>query len=116
MSVLITDSGEGVGLVYAWAFEQQVGATGARKFEKQDCFVPWHLPEQYLGDTEEESLPCKGIRHESKRTVELQRYCHLFRKGELEALLEQVPGVRVERSYYDQSNWCVVFRAPLQGS
>lgn len=103
-----------MGLVYAWAFEQQVGATGARKFDKQDCFVPWHLPEQYLGEAEQEALPCKGVRHESKRTVELQRYCHLFRKGELEQLLEAVPGVRVERSYYDQSNWCAVFRAPPQ--
>jgi len=99
--------------VYAWAFEQQVGATGARKFEQQDCFVPWHLPEHYLGSEETDAaaqLPCKGVRHEGKRTVELQRYCHVFRQGELEELLLVEPGVSIERSYYDQSNWCVCFR------
>lgn len=36
------------------------------------------------------------------------RYCHVYRKGELSALVAAVPGMRVITSYYDTSNWCVV--------
>ena len=97
--------------MYAWAFEQQAGATGSRKFDSKDCFVPWHLPLKYLADTEQ--LPCNGVVNEQKRTVELQRYCHLFGKGELEELFLQFEGISVSRSYYDQSNWCVVLAKAL---
>uniref|UniRef100_A0A0G4GWI3 Methyltransferase type 11 domain-containing protein n=1 Tax=Chromera velia CCMP2878 TaxID=1169474 RepID=A0A0G4GWI3_9ALVE len=30
-------------LVYVWAFEQEDGSVGARKFVSQDVFVPWHI-------------------------------------------------------------------------
>lgn len=38
----------------------------------------------------------------------LQRYCHVYEKGELEALWMTFKGIRVVESYYDASNWCVV--------
>eukprot|EP00946_MAST-07B_sp_MAST-7B-sp1_P003048 g3048.t1 len=37
-----------------------------------------------------------------------QRYCHVYRKGDLEALVEEVPNLKVLRSYFDCSNWAIV--------
>lgn len=38
------------------------------------------------------------------------RYYHVFQQGELEQLCAQVAGVKVQTSYHDQGNWCVVLR------
>lgn len=45
----------------------------------------------------------------AKGAVVLQRFYHLFEAGELEGLVGRLPGCRVVDSYYDRSNWCVVF-------
>ncbi|XP_039282527.1 alkylated DNA repair protein alkB homolog 8-like [Nilaparvata lugens] len=37
------------------------------------------------------------------------RYYHVFKEGELEELCSFVPEIKVEKVYYDQGNWCVVF-------
>lgn len=36
------------------------------------------------------------------------RFYHVFQQGELEVLCSQVTGVRVQSSYHDQGNWCVI--------
>lgn len=36
------------------------------------------------------------------------RYYHLFQQGELEQLCAQISGVRVQSSYHDQGNWCLI--------
>ncbi|KAM7399386.1 hypothetical protein PAMP_018659 [Pampus punctatissimus] len=36
------------------------------------------------------------------------RYYHVFQQGELEQLCVQVSGVKVQSSYHDQGNWCVI--------
>lgn len=36
------------------------------------------------------------------------RYYHVFQKGELEQLCGQLAGVKVQSSYHDQGNWCVI--------
>lgn len=36
------------------------------------------------------------------------RYYHVFQQGELEQMCGQVAGVKVQRSYHDQGNWCVI--------
>ena len=46
-----------------------------------------------------------------KSAVVVQRYCHLYGPGELEALMRRVPGASVASSCYDRSNWCVVMQA-----
>ena len=38
----------------------------------------------------------------------LQRYCHVYRKGDLERLVAQVPTLRLREAYFDCSNWAVV--------
>ncbi|RMX68215.1 hypothetical protein DD238_006539 [Peronospora effusa] len=42
--------------------------------------------------------------------VVVQRYCHMFKQGELESLVELSGIAKVETSYYDESNWAVVLR------
>ena len=37
----------------------------------------------------------------------LQRYCHVYREGELIELIGAVGGCTVEEEYYDTGNWCV---------
>lgn len=44
----------------------------------------------------------------SKGAVVYQRYYHLFERGELDRLVEQLPGARLADSFYDKDNWCVV--------
>ena len=55
-------------------------------------------------------LPAAWAVDREKGTVVLQRYCHLYGPGELEALVQAVPGARVASSCYDRSNWCIVMQ------
>ena len=46
----------------------------------------------------------------AKRTVVFKRFYHLFDEGELDSLIQQVPGVCITDSFYDKSNWCVIYQ------
>lgn len=46
----------------------------------------------------------------AKGTVVFKRYYHLFDEHELDSLVLQVPGVCITDSFYDKSNWCVVYQ------
>ena len=37
-----------------------------------------------------------------------QRYYHVFREGELVSMIYKVPGLNVEKQFYDHENWCVL--------
>lgn len=52
----------------------------------------------------------------SKGAVVFQRYYHLFGPGELEGLVEQLAdeGAVVVDSFYDRSNWCVIFERRMR--
>lgn len=53
----------------------------------------------------------EGIRiDEAKGAVVLQRYYHLFEQYELDGLVQEIPGLKVVDSFYDRSNWCVIFQ------
>ncbi|KAL3803107.1 hypothetical protein ACHAW5_001971 [Stephanodiscus triporus] len=45
-----------------------------------------------------------------KNLVVFQRYCHMYRKGELEYLCGQVPGLEVMESSYEKGNHVVLLR------
>lgn len=45
---------------------------------------------------------------ESSSPPVFHRYYHVFQQGELEQLCGQVTGVKVQSSYHDQGNWCVI--------
>jgi hypothetical protein len=120
--IRVTRSGGRV-LVYAWAMEQD--DSSRRKFEQQDCFVPWHMPLHYSqpnsssSSSSSSSTPASSSSSPANQAndpssfVVLQRYCHVFRKGELEDLFVSVGG-HVIHSFYDHANWCVVISKPRQ--
>lgn len=45
-----------------------------------------------------------------KGTVVFKRYYHLYDKDELDQLVNRVPGVKLISSFFDKSNWCIVFQ------
>ncbi|KAK2519052.1 Alkbh8 [Columba guinea] len=84
--------------------------TNRTSFHSQDLLVPWHLK----GGTKKkgESVDTASFTAGSKESQELSpvfhRYYHVFCEGELEAACRSLDCVRVQKSYYDQGNWCVV--------
>mmetsp|Transcript_1501 Transcript_1501/g.2243 ORF Transcript_1501/g.2243 Transcript_1501/m.2243 type:complete len:247 (-) Transcript_1501:195-935(-) len=123
----------GRGLVYAWAFEQgeMDGDKGARKFPAQDVFVPFHFRLQSHHPQQMDGVQAASF-VKDKNSLVFQRYCHVYKRGELQSLLMEaaetmksenvengsIEGnqrtsstsiVRVEETYYDMSNWCVRF-------
>ena len=88
-------------LIYVWAFEQEKGTVGARKFETQDVFVPWHYQTKY-DDSEKQGLQ------------KLHRYYHVFTKSEIIDLLQQVSNLfKVDDIYYDSNNWAAILTRNL---
>ena len=72
-------------LIFVWAFEQ----TGKRQYEESDVFVPW-----------------KSNTDPSKVH---QRYYHMFKKGELEELIQRFRVTDII-SGYDRDNWYCIFK------
>ncbi|KAI7863935.1 S-adenosyl-L-methionine-dependent methyltransferase [Spinellus fusiger] len=86
-------------LVFVWALEQT--KFSKRKFEadKQDVFVPWTLSKK-PSQEEETSQPSESVVY--------NRYYHLFKQGELDELVQRVPGVDIEATGYDRDNHYVI--------
>ena len=97
----------GRALIYVWAFEQE-----HKKFQQQDVFVKWNLQDSYQRKEEEHktSFINTALHDTEKKTTVYHRYYHMFRQGELEALIEMhFPGrLRVVESWFDHANWAVV--------
>ena len=105
-------------LIYVWAFEQE------RKFTTQDVFVEWHLHDTYEKNKKEAENNGSikkdvqieqntgyietAIKDETKKATIYHRYYHVFKKGELEELINEIPGLKILESYYDHANWCVI--------
>ncbi|RLN65126.1 hypothetical protein BBP00_00003026 [Phytophthora kernoviae] len=124
----------GHGIIYAWAHEQMKGSR--RRFEegRQDFMVPWNLDKRFAFSAEDDSSAAgasdddqgedqpkdqqaaedlsgddKAATKVQERVV-VQRYCHMFKQGELEELVALAGNAEVEESYYDESNWAVILR------
>ena len=101
----------------AWAHDQTSGYSG-HSFPAQDVFVPFHqrVSAREFAAAFQPSDASKELGHgvyvEDKRAVVLQRYCHVFARGELESLVEQC-GFNVVRSFDDTGNWVVEAIKPL---
>lgn len=88
----------GVALFYAWALEQADGGISGHHFASQDVLVPFHKQGKSVSD---------GTGSDEEPKV-YQRYCHVYKKGELEALFDHTESwVSVNRVYFDRGNWCV---------
>lgn len=48
--------------------------------------------------------------NEGKKTLVYKRYYHMFKRGELEDLVSEVPEVEIQESFYDHANWCVILQ------
>jgi alkylated DNA repair protein alkB family protein 8 len=66
-------------------------------FKHSDLLVPWKT---------------KPTNENNFSTATYHRFYHVFEEGELENLIqESAVGkcISIEKSYYDQGNWCVIF-------
>lgn len=125
-------------LLYVWAFEQK----GRRKFDKQDVFVPWHMPAERYDKNDKSKEDTKANDNKSlvqpypasdaatfkkdeteipaalptsvhtnvdgKKELVFHRYYHLFVEGELEALVNEIPGTLIVDHGYDRDNWWAI--------
>ena len=104
--------------VQAWAMDQEEGSR--RRFDATDVFVPFNAQPKYLDKpgTQEPSNKSVAERYadayhgaefnEQKGLVVFQRYCHLYRLGELEALANRVDGVEVTDGGYETGNYFII--------
>jgi tRNA (uracil-5-)-methyltransferase TRM9 len=89
-----TGSRTGTALIYVWALEQKNSRRGWDAGSEQDVMVPWVTKQKK--DTE-------------KQEKIVERYYHLYRKGELEEDVLQAGGEIVE-SGYEKDNWWAIAR------
>lgn len=113
--------------VQAWSLEQEEGSR--HKFAANDVFVPFNVQPKYLSlsngaDTDESpgtgldqkstaqrySEAFRAQYDDSKGLVVFQRYCHLYREGELEAICAEVPNVSIMERGYESGNHFVILR------
>ena len=111
--------------IQAWAMEQK--EESRRKFAVPDIFVPFNAQPKYLdmvkntvpGTTNETSnSPSvaqtfseayeKAEYDEQKGLVVFKRYCHMYKVGELEALIERVANAALVESGYENGNHFVI--------
>ncbi|XP_060530801.1 alkylated DNA repair protein alkB homolog 8 isoform X2 [Cylas formicarius] len=64
--------------------------TNRTQFQTKDVLVPWK------------------IKNDQKSTY--FRYYHVFDEQELDSLCQKLPNAAIEKSYYDQGNWCVIIK------
>jgi tRNA (uracil-5-)-methyltransferase TRM9 len=84
----------GTALFYVWALEQKGSRRGWDAGDEQNVMVPWVLKPPASGNGPERVL---------------NRYYHLYRKGELEDSIREAGGVVVD-SGYEKDNWWAIAR------
>lgn len=94
-------------LIYCWSYEQDDERSRSRhRFVAQDVLVPWSY--RTPGIKKGQQAP-EAEKWEQAPEV-CQRYCHVYREGELPGLLALVPELEVVESYFDTGNWCAIAR------
>jgi alkylated DNA repair protein alkB family protein 8 len=106
--------------IQAWAYEQETNSR--RKFAAPDVFVPFNAQPKYL-DTpilsmkeakSVASLYSEQYTHadydDTKGLVVFQRYCHMYRRGELEELCSKIEGIQVIESGYESGNHFIILK------
>ena len=123
----------GVVNVQAWAMDQEEGSR--RKFAANDVFVPFNAQPKYLQVSSSKEHPTQENRTPSGETngsagkstaqvyseafnaeyddrkglVVFKRYCHLYRQGEIDEIVLEVPGVSILESGFESGNYFVIF-------
>lgn len=107
-------------MIQAWALEQD--PSSRRIFEDQDVLVPWKLQKHFANSKEycseenkKSTLPddyskssCSHAVEDAKGNIVFQRYCHVYKEGELEELCSRIDNCRVIESGFDKSNWFII--------
>ena len=119
--------------VQAWALEQEDGSR--RKFASNDVFVPFNAQPKYLKlngsgtdcktndsvsvDSRSPNVKSTAQMYsealnaeydEGKGLVVFQRYCHLYRLGELEEIVAEVAGAVLVDSGFESGNYFIIFQ------
>lgn len=124
-------------LVYCWSYEQDAERSRSRhRFTAQDVLVPWNFRTPAMKKSKRQDLPSNGCetpglvqkpgsaegvamstRGNGAADAQLgqvlevyQRYCHVYREGELLQLFAQVQELEVVDHYFDTGNWCAIAR------
>jgi hypothetical protein len=108
-------------MIQAWAYEQDESSrwnfqapsntasssscSSGCGSSTQDVLVPWKLPPRFFLDKSSSSNPDASAEEQSQESHVYQRFCHVFRKGELEDLASSCPGARIMESGWDRGNW-----------
>lgn len=119
--------------IQAWALEQIEGSR--HRFASNDVLVPFNaqpkyltlevhnsqdgdsLPDQSNGVSEKASIKSTAQRYseafsaeydDQKGLVVFQRYCHLYKQGEMEALCHEVSNVTLVESGFEKGNYFVI--------
>jgi SAM-dependent methyltransferase len=118
--------------IQAWAMEQ--AQNSRRRFAAPDVFVPFNAQPKYLEKVDVNNSSdantggeSSGFSKESKSVAELysenytkadfdeqkglvvfQRYCHMYREGELESIVQGVKGAKLIESGYESGNHFVI--------
>ena len=117
--------------IQAWAIQQEEGSK--RKFAATDVFVPFNAQPKYLNKIDghqggsdganEAQNARKGVAQiyseayegaeydERKGLVVFQRYCHLYREGELEELAAAVDNIELVTSGFESGNFFIIVKA-----
>ena len=88
----------GRGLLYVWALEQRESRRGWGEGDTQDVMVPWVM-----------KAKASGV-HGGSTDKTVERYYHLYRKGELELEIDSAGGQVIESGYEKDNWWAVVGR------
>jgi len=122
----------GVMNIQAWAMDQ--AQDSKRRFASEDVYVPFNAQPKYLQlpstnpPASNDATADKAASHDRstaqvyadafegadyddrKGLVVFQRYCHLYRQGELEELVAQVPEVELVESGFESGNYFVIIQ------
>ena len=115
----------GRGLIYAWAKEQERNAMPSsylKKSKSKSVSKSQPKPSSQFDLPVHENrtdflhsdllVPWKRKGEEPKT---FHRFYHVFQEKELEDLVRRADGtIEIEKTYYDQGNWCVILRKPMQ--
>ena len=104
------------------------GGLSGHVFEKQDLFVPFHWRQDFWQKSEVEGgskatleganaeiqktvkRAKHGVQNLEKRAIVFQRFCHVYKKGEIEELAKCLDGFEVAESWYDSGNHAMVVK------
>lgn len=93
-------------MIQAWAFEQS--PKSRHQFEEQDVMVPWKLDRKLVSVSEEELKNSHAQVDEKRGTIVFQRYCHVYREGEIEGLIRELGTLEIDSSWWEKGNWCII--------